>query len=45
MKELGILRVIYEVTEGRIIGERVRRSSNLIIEQIKPDEEEEYASA
>jgi len=34
-------RVVYEVAEGGTIGERVGRSGNLIVEQIKPDEDEE----
>lgn len=33
-------RVVYEVDEGGSIGERIGRSGNLIVEEIKDDEEE-----
>lgn len=34
-------RVVYEVSEGGTIGERVGRSANLIVEPIKVDEDDE----
>jgi FAS-associated factor 2 len=34
-------RVVYEISEGGTIGERVGRSGNLIVEPIKGDEDEE----